>query len=138
MSARTLALRMAVLVLAAGATVWAARSGTAVYVGGDSMSPSLSRGDLVLLRRGPDGMERGDVVLVDKAGWRHGVLHRVVTVRFDGMVELRGDANPTADRDPYPVTAVRGVAVLVVPTGRMLSGMERLAARWYNPASHGT
>lgn len=125
--ARAVAVKVVVTVLAAAAAAWALSTFTAVYVGGASMSPTLIKGDLVVVRRGAAGLKVGDVVLVAKPGWPEGVLHRVVALTFDGRVQLRGDANPTPDLDPVPLEAVRGVVVLVLPTGRVIAVLEALA-----------
>lgn len=124
MSARTVVVRVALIALAAAAAVWAAFGLRAVYVGGGSMSPALAKGDLVVLRRGADRVREGDVVLVEKTGWPSGILHRVHAVNADDTLVLQGDANPTADRDPVRFDAVLGVAVWVVPTGRVLAAVE--------------
>jgi hypothetical protein len=50
-----------------------------------------------------------------------------VSLTFDGRLQLRGDANPIADLEPVPRASVRGVVVLVVPTGRVFAVLEALA-----------
>jgi len=97
----------------------AALFGIAVVEGG-SMEPALHHGDLAVYRRGSTAIERGDIVLFDKPGWPGGVLHRVCDVGGDGSVLTRGDANPVRDRDPVASEDVRGVVVLVVPSGEPL------------------
>jgi signal peptidase I len=124
MGARSVAVRVASLALVAAATVWAAQTYRAVYVGGGSMAPALTRGDLAVVRRGADGMNEGDIVLASKPGWPAGVLHRVVSIGLDGTFVLKGDANLTADRDPVPESAVLGVVTAVVPTGRVIAAVE--------------
>ena len=91
------------------------------------MAPALWQGDFVLVRRGAAGVSEGDVVLVAKVGWPAGVLHRVVTVGLDGGLILRGDANPTPDRDTVRTGDVLGVVTMVVPTGRALAAVGGLA-----------
>ena len=124
MGVRTVVVRVAIVALAAAATVWAACGYRAVYVGGGSMAPALAKGDFVVVRRGASGVREGDVVLVAKQGWPTGVLHRVVAVNTDDTLVLQGDANPTVDRDPARLDAVTGVVTCVVPTGRVLSAVE--------------
>jgi len=121
---RTVAVRAAVVALAAVAAVWAASGYRAVYVGGGSMAPALWRGDLVVVRRGAVGIGQGDVVLVAKQGWPSGVLHRVLAVNADDTLVLRGDSNPVADRDPVRPASVLGVVAGVIPTGRVLAVVE--------------
>jgi signal peptidase I len=137
-NARAVAVRVAVLALAAAATAWALPRYTVSFVGGASMYPALIPGDLVVLRRGSADLRQGDIVLVAKPGWPHGVLHRVDSLLADGTVRLRGDANTTPDRDPVELWRVRGVAIGVVGFGRFFSALEQLAARWYNRGSQAT
>ncbi|MGB4593960.1 MAG: signal peptidase I [Coriobacteriia bacterium] len=91
----------------------------ATIVRGGSMEPTLVSGDIVVYRRGSTGLERGSVVLFAHEGWAGGVLHRVATQTPDGALTTSGDANDTPDRDPLRRGDVRGVAVAVIPTGRM-------------------
>jgi signal peptidase I len=125
--ARAVAVKAAMVLLAAAVAAWALACMKAVYVGGGSMSPALIAGDLAIVRDGTSGIKVGDVVLVDKPGWPAGVLHRVVAVTFDGRLQLRGDANPTPDLDPVPLDAVRGVLVFFLPTGHAIAFFEALA-----------
>jgi signal peptidase I len=121
---RTVAARVAAVALAAVAAVWAASSYRAVYVGGGSMAPALVQGDFVVVRRGVAGVREGDVVLAAKEGWPAGVLHRVVVINADDTLVLRGDSNPTPDRDPAGPASVLGVVTCSVPTGRVLAAVE--------------
>jgi signal peptidase I len=125
--ARAVVVRVVVLALAASAAAWALSFYGAVFVGGGSMSPTLVRGDLAIVRKSASGVHTGDIVLVSKPGWPAGVLHRVVAVTFDGRLQLRGDANPVPDLDPVPVARVRGVVRAVLPSGRFLVVVEALA-----------
>ena len=124
--ARAVAVRVIVVALAATAAVWAFTAFAAVYVGGDSMCPTLVRGDLVVLKRGAGPATTGDVVLADKQGWPSGVLHRVIAVGFDDRLQLKGDANAVPDFDPTSRASVRGVVVLVLPTGRLMALFDAL------------
>lgn len=125
--ARVAAVRVVSFALAAAAAAWALSVYSAVYVGGASMSPALVKGDLAIVHRGQTDAKAGDIVLVDKPGWPAGVLHRVVSVAFDGGLQLRGDANPVPDFDPVAPSSVRGVVSVVVPSGRLLAVVEALA-----------
>jgi signal peptidase len=122
---RTVTVRVAIVALAATAAVWAACGYRAVYVGGGSMAPTLVQGDFVVVRRGVAGVRTGDVVLAAKQGWPAGVLHRVLTVNADDTLVLRGDANPTTDRDPVRPGSVLGIVTCVVPPGWVLAAVER-------------
>lgn len=77
-----------------------------------SMSPAIEAGALALAREVPaDQVEQGDVVSVmDSRGVR--VTHRVVSVDTTGeqvALQLKGDANPEADRETYRVDEVHRV-----------------------------
>jgi signal peptidase len=125
--ARAAAVRALVLVLAAAAAVWALTNYGAVYVKGASMTPTLLRGDLVIVRKDVRGIREGDVVLVTKPEWPEGVLHRVESITLDDRFVLRGDANPVADLEPTPISEVHGVMLFVVPMGRMLLVVQAVA-----------
>ena len=91
----------------------------ATVVRGGSMEPTLKPGDVVVYRRGDAGLKRGDVVLFEHEGWTGGVLHRVVQIGGDGTLRTSGDANAVDDREPLRYEQVRGVAIAVIPTGRL-------------------
>lgn len=135
MRARAVAVRAVAVALAVAAAAWAADTYVPVFVGGWSMAPAMCAGDLAVCRRGSSGVRTGDVVLVAKPGWPHGVLHRVDAVMSDGRLRLKGDANRTPDLDLVDDWRVRGVVRAVVPSGRAVSFVERVVRRWYNPAS---
>jgi signal peptidase I len=89
---------------------------TAVVLSG-SMEPRLTPGDIAVVRQVPaDKLNPGQVLLVhdpDHPGRLR--LHRLVAVRADGQLTLRGDANPHPDSSPVAKSAVLGVASLHVP-----------------------
>lgn len=97
---------------------WALRP---ICVNGGSMRPALQPGDLALVST-RSGVSRGDIALVDAPG-RGLLLHRVVRVRDDGALRLKGDANNVEDSTWVSARRSRGVVVAVVPVGSML-------ARW--------
>lgn len=88
-----------------------------------SMAPGLPTGSVIVVERRVPAVDLviGDIVTVPRPGYDLPVTHRVVGV--DGIagdatarsLTLQGDANATADREPYAVhTAQR--AVIGVPT----------------------
>jgi len=89
-----------------------------VKVAGESMHPALHTADVCLIRQG-DRIHEGDVVLYVGPGHREAVLHRVVGRAPDGWV-TRGDANPVADFDHLPASAIRGRLIAVAPVGALL------------------
>lgn len=136
MRVRAMAVRACGLALAVAVIAWCSPQFGAVYVKGSSMAPALVPGDLVVYRRGADTVGMGDVVLVAKTGWPHGVLHRVVGVGFfDRRITLRGDANPVPDRSAADPVAVEGVAVAVVPTGKAIDAVRGFVRGWYDRSS---
>ena len=62
-----------------------------VTVAGTSMTPFLDPGDTVFLDLPNGAVEKGDVILFQRTGGQY-VLHRVVAVRENGILELLGDA----------------------------------------------
>lgn len=95
-----------------------------VYVEGGSMEPALFPGDVVVYRRNAPHPVRGELVLFEHDGGL--VVHRVAGIDREGDLRTCGDANDSLDAEPVTPEDVRGIVVVVVPTGRM---MARLAAR---------
>jgi signal peptidase I len=92
-----------------------------VRVGGWSMGPTLSAGDVVLVRLGARPVQ-GDIVLLRSPG-HEPVLHRVVELLDGGAVRTKGDANAVADLALATPSEVVGRSVGVIPVGA-------LVARW--------
>ncbi|MGB3457108.1 MAG: S24/S26 family peptidase [Litorimonas sp.] len=87
-------------------------------VRGNSMVPTLSHGDVLLLRR--RGARRGDVVVVEHP--RHGII--VKRIGPDG--HLSGDGPDSSDAlGPFDPATLVGVAVLAVTP----AGLRRLSRR---------
>ena len=106
---------------AAAATVLVAVAAAALdltLVAGASMEPALHVGDVVVSAPWFEP-STGDVVVFDTGGGGR-IVHRVVHVRPDGALVTRGDANHHADLDGVRPRHVRGVAVAVLPFGRLL------------------
>ena len=80
---------------------------------GTSMKPSLSAGDLALVRAGGD-VGRGDVVLYEHPRLGAHVLHRVVR-ETNGAFVLRGDNNDFLDDARPSRSDVRGELWFAVP-----------------------
>ncbi|MFF0909517.1 signal peptidase I [Microbacterium enclense] len=115
------AVARAVLAFALGLAFWAA---VPVVVGwmptsvmSASMSPAIEVGDVVVaMPVDAADLVPGRVLLaVDPDRPDRLRLHRLESVRADGMLVTRGDANPTADSTPLSPEAVSGMGVLRVP-----------------------
>lgn len=79
-----------------------------------SMSPTIPTGSLAVVKQIPaSSIEIGDVTTVSRDGGRLPVTHRVVAVTPIGgdsySLQMKGDANPSPDAQPYEVTQVRKV-----------------------------
>jgi len=112
-----------VLLGATAGVLWlvvALTHGVAV-VGGGSMRPVLHSGDLVVYRRGAQGVAVGDLIVFTHPEWSGGVVHRVVSISRDGSLVTRGDANATEDSAPVSRDRVKGIAVVVVPSGKAVA-----------------
>ncbi len=88
---------------------------TAIETG--SMSPAVTRGDVVLLREPTDRPVRaGGVIRFRLPGRSGSTVHRVERVNWrDRTYTTRGDANPAADSTAVPFSAVDGVGTALVP-----------------------
>lgn len=79
-----------------------------------SMSPTIPTGSLAVVRQIPASEVRiGDVTTVTRGEGQLPVTHRVVSSIPIGegvySIEMKGDANDSADSQPYKVTEVRKV-----------------------------
>ncbi|MEU2347634.1 LamG-like jellyroll fold domain-containing protein [Modestobacter sp. NPDC049651] len=105
---------LALLVLAS--TVPALLGWQATVVMSGSMEPSISPGDVTVVRPVDSAdLHRGQVLLVDDPDSPGRLrLHRLVAVE-DGGLQLRGDANAAADTALVDPSAVHGVGTLRLP-----------------------
>ena len=123
---RSFLARACAYALIAGAAYGALTQVRPVRVVGESMHPTLHAGDLALVRTSARARV-GDIVLVREAG-RSAVLHRVAAEGGNGSLVLRGDANPIADLEPAPSSAVAGIVWRVVPVGGLLERWKGISA----------
>lgn len=91
-----------------------------LVVSGNSMSPSIRDGDLVLTARLWRGGEVGDVVLVERPSDGQLLLHRVIQ-RGAGWRRTQGDASLSPDAERIADAAVLGGLAAVIPTGLLAS-----------------
>lgn len=113
-------------------TAWTAASllGCRTYaVLSDSMTPTLRRGDLIVVRETPPAQIRvGDIVAYRSAGAV--VVHRVITVRRDAggsfAFVTKGDAPSLAEDPPFPAERLLGRVCGRVP---LLGGIVTVLGR---------
>ena len=91
-----------------------------LVVSGNSMSPSIRDGDLVLTARLWRGGEVGDVVLVERPSDGQLLLHRVIE-QGAGWRRTQGDASLSPDAERIADAAVLGGLAAVIPTGLIAS-----------------
>jgi signal peptidase I len=111
--------------------VWALPRFGIVFVGGWSMSPALTPGDLVMYRRAPADAHERDIVVVAPRG-SGAFIHRVVAVQLDGSLRTKGDANGSSDPEAAASDELAGVVMVGVPSGKALHALVS-GIRWcYN------
>ena len=91
-----------------------------LVVSGNSMSPSIRDGDLVLTARLWRGGEVGDVVLVERPSDGQLLLHRVIE-QGAGWRRTQGDASLSPDAERIADAAVLGGLAAVIPTSLLAS-----------------
>jgi signal peptidase I len=83
-----------------------------------SMQPRIKVGDVILSSPEHDAKKLlGHVtVFKDPDAYREGTVksHRVISINSDGTLVTKGDANPTADPVPVPMSDVKGIGRLLV------------------------
>ena len=101
-----------------------------LVVSGNSMSPSIRDGDLVLTARLWLGGEVGDIVLVERSGDGQLLLHRVIE-EGEGWRRTKGDASLSPDTERISSAALLGRLAAVIPTGLFTSlPFEEVAAQF--------
>ena len=91
-----------------------------LLVSGNSMSPSIRDGDLVLTARLWLGSSVGDVVLVKRSSDGQLILHRVIE-QGEGWRRTKGDASLSPDAERISDAAMLGGLTAVIPTGLLTS-----------------
>lgn len=91
-----------------------------LVVSGNSMSPSIRDGDLVLTARLWLGGSVGDIVLVARPSDGQLLLHRVIE-EGEGWRRTKGDASLSPDAERITDAAVLGGLAAVIPTGLLTS-----------------
>lgn len=83
--------------------------GAAVVLSG-SMEPTLSTGDLIVVKEQPEYAINDVVVFQDNSGL---VVHRIIAINGEYVV-TQGDANNVADT-PVSIESLKGVMVAAIP-----------------------
>jgi len=102
-----------------------------LVVSGNSMSPSIRDGDLVLTARVWRGGEVGDVVLVERPSDGQLLLHRVIE-QGAGWRRTQGDASLSPDAERISDAAVLGGLAAVIPTSLLASLPLNLVAAQFS------
>jgi signal peptidase len=98
----------------------------ASLVTGQSMTPAISAGDIVVTLR-PSVGERfkvGTILLYERGGEQ--LLHRVVAIDGEGLW-MKGDASVDRDSEAVQRAAVHGTLLLVIPTSLPWRGFTAAA-----------
>jgi hypothetical protein len=91
-----------------------------LVVSGNSMSPSIRDGDLVITARLWLGGSVGDILLVERPSDGQLLLHRVIE-QGEGWRRTKGDASLSPDAERITDAAVLGGLAAVIPTGLLTS-----------------
>ncbi len=89
-----------------------------VAVESNSMVPTFSRGDILVLVGVPDGGAAvGDIIVYLPDGHQTPIVHRVIAINDDGSLQTKGDANANQFEFERRIDyrQIRGKEVLVIP-----------------------
>lgn len=101
-----------------------------LVVSGNSMSPSIRDGDLVVTARLVFGGSVGDIVLLKRPSDGQLLLHRVIE-QGEGWRRTKGDASLQPDAERISDSAVLGGLAAVIPTGLLTSlPLQHVAAQF--------
>jgi len=101
-----------------------------LVVSGNSMSPSIRDGDLVVTARLVFGGSVGDIVLLKRPSDGQLLLHRVIE-QGEGWRRAKGDASLQPDAERISDSAVLGGLAAVIPTGLLTSlPLQHVAAQF--------
>ncbi|MBI4177685.1 MAG: signal peptidase I [Candidatus Aenigmarchaeota archaeon] len=85
----------------------------------ESMSPSINRGDLVIVKHAePQDIKIGDVIVFDTLSQSLPVIHRVYKINDDGTFQTLGDNNRGVQHEwekQISAKDIVGKSVLVIP-----------------------
>ena len=79
---------------------------------GDSMSPTLKSGDLLIIKSPEEAIKPGTIIVYNAGGDK--IIHRVVEVN-GGTLKTKGDGNSWIDPWKIPISDVKGVYLFRIP-----------------------
>lgn len=99
-----------------------------MYVVSNSMSPTFSRGSLLIVSRDHDHPRVGDIIAFEPEWFTQGVVtHRVHAIR-GSEIFTKGDNNPVVDPAPVTSDRVDGRVLIIVPFAGLLVNTPVLTA----------
>jgi signal peptidase len=130
----TIVVALATVVLALGAALAPRLAGfESLAITSGSMGKAAPVGSLVLTRsRLPSEVRPGDVIAVERSGHPI-VVHRVVSVDASSgqvIVATKGDANASADAEPYPLPPQVPVMARAIPLIGYLVALLQVPLGW--------
>ena len=101
-----------------------------VAVESNSMVPTFSRGDILVLQGVPsEQLAVGDVIVFSPGPWQTPIVHRIVEINSDGTFQTKGDANSgqlSFEKQIHP-DQIHGRQIAMVPMlGWVKIGMNEL------------
>lgn len=90
---------------------------------GRSMTPVITHGDTILIKKGVEGIGVGDIISFKVDSMSLGVTHRVIDIQEDPVLifHTKGDANEIPDNWRITVDQVKGKVVQVIPTSLLIT-----------------
>ncbi|MBZ9578214.1 signal peptidase I [Patescibacteria group bacterium] len=90
---------------------------------GYSMAPALMNGDTILIKKGTEGIQVGDIISFKVDSIPVTIVHRVVDIGENPILTFRtkGDANERPDKGKITADQVVGKVVHIVPTRLLMT-----------------
>ena len=90
---------------------------------GYSMTPVLTHGDTIVIKKGVEGIGVGDIISFKVDSMPLGVAHRVIDIQEDPVLifHTKGDANEIPDQWKITADQVKGKMVRVIPTSLLMT-----------------
>ncbi|KPJ56863.1 hypothetical protein AMJ49_03560 [Parcubacteria bacterium DG_74_2] len=90
---------------------------------GKSMNPVLMHGDTVLVKKGAEDIQVGDIISFRVDSIPFGIVHRVVEIQKNPtlILKTKGDANNLPDQWDITADQVIGKVILIIPTSLLMT-----------------